>query len=153
MQPTPAEVIHGVRKILKEVIQPHVDSPYALARLGEIRAVLAQVDWDNALYQIMQNNASVAALAQEVLEWANSVRNPSPGIISLRSDIAELLSTSSDEAAPFEVHNAQQKAWDHLMIQCSRELLQRSNDVPTDHEATSLHDRIQGHYAMLGTTG
>lgn len=152
MQPTPAEVIHGVRKILKEVIQPHVDSPYALARLAEIRAVLAQVDWDNALYQVMQHNAAVAAIAEEVFEWATSLSDPSPRVVTLRSDISELLTESRDEAAPFEVHNAQQKTWDQLMIQCSRELLQQSKDDPTDHEAARLLDRIREHYAMLSTT-
>src|SRR5256885_1945886 len=54
MRPTPAEVIAGVRRILKDVIEPEVGSEYARSRLRELRAVLAQVDWNDAALHLQQ---------------------------------------------------------------------------------------------------
>ena len=47
MRPSPAEVLAGIRRILKDVIAPEIGSELARLRLAEIRAVLAQVDWNN----------------------------------------------------------------------------------------------------------
>src|SRR5690349_18226808 len=69
MRPTPAEVILGVRRILKDVIEPEVGSEYARARLAEVRAVLAQVDWDDSLTTLARDNATVADLARRAGSW------------------------------------------------------------------------------------
>jgi hypothetical protein len=69
MRPTPAETISGIRRILKEVIEPEVGSEYARARLHEIRAVLAQIDWDDAALHLLRRYGTLVELTTEVRQW------------------------------------------------------------------------------------
>lgn len=72
MRPTPAEVISGVRRILADVVDPEVRSEYARARLREVRAVLAQLDWDNAGLGLQSDVARMRQLLRELCEWATA---------------------------------------------------------------------------------
>ncbi|MDP9182144.1 MAG: hypothetical protein M3P04_05145 [Actinomycetota bacterium] len=47
-RPSPQEIVDGLRRMLKEVVEPELHSEHARQRLAEGRAVLAQVDWDDA---------------------------------------------------------------------------------------------------------
>jgi len=67
--PTPAETISGVRRILKEVVEPHVSSAYALNRLREVRAVLATVDWDNPASSVLREIETLRRVLAEVDTW------------------------------------------------------------------------------------
>jgi hypothetical protein len=69
-RPTPAETISGVRRILKEVVEPHVSSGYALNRLREVRAVLATVDWDNPAASVLREIEALRRVLAEVDAWA-----------------------------------------------------------------------------------
>lgn len=66
MRPVPSEIIEGVRSILKSTIEPEVRSEHGKARLREVRAMLAQVDWDDAGFTLARRNerlrTSLAAL-------------------------------------------------------------------------------------------
>jgi len=68
MRPQPSEIIAGVRAILSDVIAPELTSEHARSRLAEIRAVLAQVNWDNAGFLL---KARAVALAQGLVEAAS----------------------------------------------------------------------------------
>jgi hypothetical protein len=69
MKPLPSEVIAGVRRILKETIEPELSSGHAKSRLGEVRAVLAQVDWDDAAFTLVARNRSLAEVLVRIEEW------------------------------------------------------------------------------------
>jgi len=69
VRPLPSEVIAGVRRILKETIEPELTSGHALSRLREVRAVLAQVDWDDAGFTLAARNRALAAALAEVAAW------------------------------------------------------------------------------------
>ena len=47
MRPSPQELVDGIRRVLKEVVEPELTSDHARQRLAETRAALAQVDWDD----------------------------------------------------------------------------------------------------------
>jgi hypothetical protein len=69
MKPLPSEVIAGVRRILKETIAPELTSDHARSRLDEIRAVLAQVDWDDAGFVLAARNRILADALGRIEEW------------------------------------------------------------------------------------
>ncbi|MFI7195158.1 hypothetical protein ACIBQ0_35975 [Nocardia nova] len=60
MRPRPSEVVAGIRSILAETIGPELSSEHARSRLAEIRAVLAQIDWDNVGFALTARSAELA---------------------------------------------------------------------------------------------
>lgn len=72
MRPTPAELISSVRRILRDVIEPELGSDYARARLAEVRAVLAQVDWDDAGIHLARETTALRGLLTDVRSWVDS---------------------------------------------------------------------------------
>lgn len=60
MRPRPSEIIAGVRAILAETIAPELTSEHARSRLAEIRAVLAQIDWENIGFELMARTESLS---------------------------------------------------------------------------------------------
>ncbi|MBA4857503.1 hypothetical protein IU443_12620 [Nocardia farcinica] len=60
MRPRPSEVIAGIRAILAETIAPELTSEHAKARLTEIRAVLAQIDWDGHGFDLVARTAAMS---------------------------------------------------------------------------------------------
>lgn len=78
MRPTPAEVIDGVRRILKDVIEPELGSEYARSRLREVRAVLAQVDWNDAAATVFTEQERYAAALATAGEWAAAAPGRAP---------------------------------------------------------------------------
>jgi hypothetical protein len=69
MRPLPSEVIAGVRRILKDTIEPELVSGHARSRLVEVRAVLAQVDWDDAGFTAAARNRALAGALGEIAGW------------------------------------------------------------------------------------
>lgn len=69
MRPLPSEVIAGVRRILKETIEPELSSGHARSRLAEVRAVLNQVDWDDAAFALAARNRALADALDRVATW------------------------------------------------------------------------------------
>ena len=66
MRPTPAETITQIRRLLKDVIEPDLQSDYARSRLREIRAVLAQTDWDDAAAGLAATNTEIGGARHRV---------------------------------------------------------------------------------------
>ncbi|MDT2005801.1 hypothetical protein FXW78_15460 [Rhodococcus opacus] len=69
MRPLPSEVIAGVRHILKESIEPELTSGHARSRLDEVRAVLAQIDWDDAGFTLASRNHALAGVLEQIESW------------------------------------------------------------------------------------
>lgn len=69
MRPLPSEVIAGVRRILKDTIEPELVSGHARSRLVEVRAVLAQLDWDDAAFTLAARNRALAGALGEIAAW------------------------------------------------------------------------------------
>lgn len=148
MNPTPAEIIDGVRRILKDVVEPHVASPYALSRLAEVRAVLAQVDWNNSLPDIAEHNLTLAKLGQQVLNWLEGLSERPADVESLESALRSLLSDPIATVSSFETHNARRKEWDNHMIGSSNILVDWLKVHPDDEQAKDLLDGIYRHYSL-----
>lgn len=72
MRPTPAETIAGVRRILRDVVEPEVGSEYARSRLREVRAVLAQIDWDDAALHLRRQSDAMLELLAETRAWIDA---------------------------------------------------------------------------------
>ncbi|WP_286901545.1 hypothetical protein [Thermocrispum sp.] len=72
MRPTPTELITQVRRVLRDVIEPELSSGYARARLAEVRAVLAQVDWDNAGLHLMTHTTALRDALGDLRAWAHA---------------------------------------------------------------------------------
>ncbi|MFC4000170.1 hypothetical protein ACFS2C_02750 [Prauserella oleivorans] len=72
MRPTPAELITHVRRVLRDVVEPELTSEYARARLTEVRAVLAQVDWDNAGLQVRSTATALRETLAEFRVWVDA---------------------------------------------------------------------------------
>ncbi|CAA0129968.1 Uncharacterised protein [Mycolicibacterium vanbaalenii] len=69
MRPLPSELIAGIRKILADTIAPELSSDHTRARLAEIRAVLAQIDWDDGAFALKSQAAALAACLTESGSW------------------------------------------------------------------------------------
>lgn len=72
MKPTPAELIAGIRQVLDDEIEPDLQSEDARATLREIRARLAQVDWDDAGFQLAARNRALAGALAAAQTWRAS---------------------------------------------------------------------------------
>jgi hypothetical protein len=149
VQPTPAEVIQGVRRILRDVVEPHVDSPYARSRLAEVRAVLAQVDWNDSLTHLAQDNVAVGMLAEEARGWLARVGDGPADAGRLRSEVESLLPAFQHRPEPFAVHLDRHRAGARVMIGLSDALVEWQREHPSDSMAAQLLQRIRAHYARL----
>ena len=69
MRPTPSEVVQGVRRILRDVIEPDLASEHVRKQLRQIRAVLAQVDWNNAGFALAERNRRLADALIDLRRW------------------------------------------------------------------------------------
>lgn len=69
MRPRPSEIIAGVRSTLAEVIAPELNSDHARSRLSDIRAVLAQIDWDDVAFNLKARTLELARRLDAAREW------------------------------------------------------------------------------------
>jgi hypothetical protein len=69
MRPRPSEIVTGIRAVLADTIARELSSEHARSRLAEIRAVLAQVDWDNAGFALQKQCDSLAAALTQAQQW------------------------------------------------------------------------------------
>jgi hypothetical protein len=67
-------VVQGVRRILREVIEPDLASEHARKQLRQIRAVLAQVDWDDAGFTLAERNRGLADALGDLRQWVEQDR-------------------------------------------------------------------------------
>lgn len=136
MRPTPAETIAGVRRILRDVVEPEVGSEYARARLREIRAVLAQVDWNDAALRMRAETETHQHMLREIDRWAaaDPERREQLGTATM----PPLPTSHASFAELAEVHTAVAghltEAVDRLAAWCRAH--------PTDREARDLRTHL-----------
>jgi hypothetical protein len=150
MQPTPAEVITGIRRILKDVVEPSVGSDYARSRLAEVRAVLAQIDWNDSLTELAKENITVSVLAGEAIDWIEAAPERRTSFAGVLPELAAAQLNTVGPVEPFSVHNERSEAYSHLMISLTDELAAWLREHPADDGAADLLHRIRRHYARLG---
>ncbi|MDO3402754.1 hypothetical protein QWI29_22160 [Mycolicibacterium neoaurum] len=76
MRPKPSEIIAGIRAILADTIAPELTGDHARSRLAEIRAVLAQVDWDDAAFTLKRRATGLAVALRDALQWVDRLPDP-----------------------------------------------------------------------------
>lgn len=136
MRPTPSETIAGIRKILKEVVEPEVHSEHALSRLREIRAVLAQTDWDDAALHLRRRTEATRALLADVRAWIEADPERRTALADVHARLAAERSSVADTFA--ELNTEHSTAAGHL-VEAGRVLAERS---PTDEAARDLRLRV-----------
>jgi hypothetical protein len=134
MRPLPSEVIAGVRRILKGTIEPELTSEHARSRLAEVRAVLAQVDWDDAAFVLAARNRSLAGVLGQVERWR--AENPERARAIPASDVR-----LPDEDR-LVAHQAAYAALAAAVVALVGPLHDWLSDHPDDVEAGDLHQAL-----------
>lgn len=149
MRPTPAEIIAGVRRILREIVEPDVTSDYARAAVRDVRAVLAQVNWDDAGIRLVHDNATLHRILLDCRDWirADACRNS-----YFQQREADLHDVRDDEWAeapdePFDNHNHRRMQHEQLVVDVIEPLADWLEHHPRDAEGQALHDRLVRYYA------
>lgn len=124
MKPRPSEIIAGIRTILAETIAPELTSDHARSRLSEIRAVLAQVDWDDAGF-VLESRTSV--LAERLAQARHWVGAPLPDLPSEHS---------------FDAYQGYGERLGVLAIDALERLIAHLDDHPDDEAARSIYQRL-----------
>ena len=123
MRPRPSEVIAGIRKILADTVAPELSSDHARSRLAEIRAVLAQVDWDDVAF----TQKSRAVALRECLE--------STGWIT-----AALPQPPAEESLAGYLHY--RNALDAIAIDVLDRIDSHLDDHPQDDNVRAIRERL-----------
>jgi hypothetical protein len=147
MRPTPAETITQVRRLLKEVIEPDLQSDYARGRLGEIRAVLAQMEWNNAAAQLAARNAELAQLTLDCAQWAEESPQRQPVLADLQDAIAGIRTQPPTLVPRFEDLNASNQTYAALLIAVADRIAYWGNEHPEDTSAQDQLGRLIEYFA------
>lgn len=124
MRPRPSEIVTGVRAILKDVIGPELSSEHAKSRLSEVRAVLAQVDWDNAGFALAARNAALLKGLADAQEWSGQELPGWP------------------ENDDFEAHQLLYEKLAMLLIEALQLVRLKRMQKPDDGDLRELHDQL-----------
>jgi hypothetical protein len=135
MRPTPAEVIAGVRRVLRDVVEPEVGSEYARTRLREVRAVLAQLDWDDASLQVQLERTRMRALLADAQAWMTEAAGSEPVFEALAGRVEALIDT---EATTLAEHNSARATEAGLLVEVSDALAGWTRAHPDDEGAREL---------------
>lgn len=84
-RPRPSEVIAGIRSVLADVIAPELTSDHARSRLAEVRAVLAQVDWDDNAFAERERALALRRSLDAATDWIDVPLPEPPAVESLRA--------------------------------------------------------------------
>lgn len=142
MRPTPAELISGVRRILRDVIEPDLSSEYAKARLGEIRAVLAQFDWDDAGIATLRETDALGELLSECRDWMGS----EPWFADQRAGLdAALADRPGDEGLSTCLER--KARYDNVVVELIDPIVDWLRAHPDDIDGERIRGRLIAHYA------
>lgn len=124
MRPLPSEIIAGVRAILAETIAPELTTEHARSRLAEIRAVLAQIDWDNSGFELISRTERLSGALRDARPFTD-VELPD---------------------APIEKNAAAYQRYHEQLAACATSVLAalrpRSAARPVDNEARAAYRAI-----------
>jgi hypothetical protein len=147
MRPTPAEIITGVRRILKEVVEPDVASEYARERLAQVRAVLAQVDWNDSLTELASENVRVANFGRRALDWSDSNAARAAAFSAESAAVRAACADVPTVVEPFAEHNARNCRQNRAMIDFCARLTSWVSERPDDPGAAELLRSARALYA------
>jgi hypothetical protein len=112
MRPDPADLIEGVRDLLRRTIAPELRSEQAILALRRIMVVLRDTDWNEAGFELMRENDVLRRLANDVIAWNGGA--PSAAVESLRV-LAEADAPQASYAAARALNSAYRYAFARLM--------------------------------------
>lgn len=87
MRPTPSEQLNGMRRILDDVVRPHVDDAYAAEQLKHVMTALTTLaeGWDDVVPALVHDNAELAALLRGLIQKLERVEVSSTLVSRLRA--------------------------------------------------------------------
>jgi hypothetical protein len=139
VRPTPSEVVQGVRRILRDVIEPDLASEHARKQLRQIRAVLAQVDWNDAGFALAERNGRLADALMDLRRWIEQA----PQRIS---DFAVAAPALQDIAAPEVDTFDSQAEWERRLSAAAVAIVDPLADwfarFPDDRDLDALRRRV-----------
>jgi hypothetical protein len=149
MRPTPAEVIAGVRRVLRDVVEPEVASDYARSRLREVRAVLAQLDWDDAALSVRRQQDTMLGLLNGAREWiaGDGARASAFGDLFPRLSSADAETEGAETLAELNAAHATTAA---LVVEVGDALAAWTREHPEDTGALDVRRRLLSGLAGQG---
>lgn len=146
MRPTPAELIAGIRRILSEVIEPDLSSDHARTRLREVRAALAQLDWDNAGIELGGRVTRLRNLLLACVEWidADPARSTHFGAVGPR--LRSVTSAGTGASGCFDATNRHRAAQDESVAALIDPLEDWLAGHPDDGDGHAIRRKLLEHY-------
>jgi hypothetical protein len=134
VRPTPEETIAGIRRILRDVVEPEVTSEYARARLREVRAALAQTDWNDTALRVRAEAETQRAALAEINTWAAA--DPT------RAAVAREVPSLPAGPAPYAELSARHTEIATALASAVEELARWCTEHPSDTDAHALRSRL-----------
>lgn len=147
MRPTPAEVITGVRRILKDVVEPAVSSDYASNALNQVRAVLAQVDWNDSSTALAVESRALSELAQQGMDWIGAAEGRRARFGVGLEQLRMIASAEENAFAGFDERNARVESFARVLVEFHADLTEWNAAHPGDADAPSA--AIEQHFARI----
>lgn len=143
MRPTPAELVANVRRILRDVVEPEVGSEYARTRLREVRAALAQVDWDDAGLDLARDTEALRALLTECASWVAADDDRRTHFAAQLPELASVAAESPAAATDgFAEHNGRHARYAGIAVTLVDPLATWLRTHPGDTTAADLNRRL-----------
>lgn len=139
MRPTPAELVSHVRRVLRDLIEPELDSEYARARVREIRAVLAQLDFDNVGVLLVRNTTTLRELLLDCRSWIAEDDRRATHFQPVFEELADL---PAETPADFSGHNDLHAHYSRLVIKLIDPIEDWLDITPDDSGARNLRRRL-----------
>jgi hypothetical protein len=143
MRPSPDEVIAGVRRILRDVVEPEVSSEYARSRLREAVACLGQVNWNDAVSQVERQSERYRGLLLAAREWIADDDSRA----SAFSPVTRQPQTAEAQRSFAELGAIRDQLADQLVV-FTRELAAWTRRYPADESAAALRSKIMAELAL-----
>ena len=147
MRPTPDEVITGIRRILKDVVEPAVTSDYALTALANVRAAMAQVDWNDASTTLAVESAALQGIAARAITWIDEESDRRTAFADQRRALDDVARTVPDALDGFDIRNDRAETFSRALVDFHAALANRAGMLADD--ADELRVAIERHFARL----
>ena len=117
MRPTVDEQLRGMRRILVEVVQPHVVDDYAREQLGHVTAALGPLadGWDAVVPGLLRENARLETLLRTVLPDLEGLA-VDPELLARVGEGGRLTGSLPQGEWRFEPHDARNRVLRGLVV-------------------------------------
>lgn len=140
MRPTVDEQLRGMRRILVEVVQPHVVDDYAREQLGHVTAALDPLadGWDAVIPSLLQENARLETLLRTVVPDLEGLAID-PELLVRVSEVGRPISPPAEGEWRFEPHDARNQVLRGLVV----DLVASLDAFPDDARVESARAAIE----------